>query len=318
MAFNPSYAALRLGKHPKKFDHRTLQLARYLPKLPVPPVSIDHASRLPTLIGMMGNDVYGDCTVAAAGHMIQSWTTYAERGMETLPDTDILAAYKVVSPNDTGAFLLDVLNLWSNVGVGPDKIEAFIEIGAADLIQTKLAIEYFGSAYIGISLPDVNTFGPWTTPTGNPNPNNGHAVCLIAYDDATRMFKACTWGEVWDMSYDWFQRYSDEGYAVLNDISLIQASGKSPEGFDWTALQYDLAHIGDPIIPPAPVPVPIPPTPDPVVPPAPTPPSPDPVVPPAPTPPGPVIPVEVVTILEILTGLAVIAVIGIIVTAIFF
>jgi hypothetical protein len=252
---------MRLGKHPKKTDRRTLMLARYLPKLPTPLVKVDHASLLPTDIGMMGNDVYGDCTVAAAGHAIQSWSSYAG-GIYTVLDVDIIAAYKVISPNDDGAFMLDVLNYWRKTGVGGDQIEAFIETGTADLIQAKLAIEYFGSHYIGMSLPDTNTFGPWDviSPSWPANPNNGHAVVLIGYDDSRKMFKVATWGKIWDMSYSWFQKYTDESYAVLNDIMLL--SGKSPEGFDWAALTYDLNHIGDPIVDPVPTPVPpVPPAP---------------------------------------------------------
>jgi hypothetical protein len=255
----------KLGKLPKKFDNRTLQLARYLRRLPVPPPAIDHASRLPADIGMMGNDTYGDCTVAAAAHCVQSWSLYAERGMQTIPDAQIIAAYKVISPNDQGANVLDVMNYWRTKGIGPDRIEAFAEIPAGDLAYAKLAIQYFGSCYIGMSLPDQNTFGPWTTPTGVPNPYNGHAVNLVAYDDTRQMFKVITWGEIMDLSYAWYQKYADEGMAVLNDISLIQGTGKSPEGFDWVALQYDLTHIGDPVVvtPPEPVPVPVPPGPGP-------------------------------------------------------
>ena len=267
----------KLGKLPKKFDARTLQLARYLqlPKLPMPPLSIDHATLMPMDIGMMGNDVYGDCTIAAAGHMVQSWSTYAQRGTETIADADIIAAYKIISPNDTGAYLLDALNLWKNTGIGKDKIEAFVEVSTGNLTEAKLAIQYFGSLYIGMSLPDTNTFGPWDVknPTWAPNPYNGHAVCLIGYNDATQMFKVCTWGEIWDMSYDWYMKYCDEAYAVLNDIELIESTGLSPEGFNYTTLQEDLSQIGDPVSP----------TPDPV-PPAPVPPAP---VPPAPTPPDP-------------------------------
>lgn len=247
-----------LGKHPKKFDHRTLQLARYMPKLPAPPAAVDHASRLPVDIGMMGNDQLGDCTVAAAGHMVQSWSVFAERGIETIPDSAIIDAYAIVSPNDTGAYALDVLNLWRKTGIGPDKIEAFVEIAAPDLTQAKLAIQCFGSCYIGMSLPDVNTFGPWTTPTGPANPSNGHMVCLLSYDDARQMFRVATWGEIWDMSYAWFLKYVDEAYAVMNDIMVIQDTGKSPEGFDWAALQYDIAHLGDPVTPPGPTPTPPP------------------------------------------------------------
>lgn len=269
-----------LGKHPKRHDHRTLQLARYLPKLPEAPASIDHASRLPASIGMMGNDTYSDCTIAAFGHAIQSWSTYAERGMQTVADKDIESAYFAISPNDTGAAMLDALNYYRKTGVGGDKIEGFAEVPTGSVDYAKLCIQMFGSCYIGMSLPDVNTFGPWTTVTGAPNPNNGHAVVLIAYDDATQMFKVATWGEVWDMSYAWFKKYSDESYAMWNDLELIVASGKSPEGFDTTALQYDLAHIGDPIVTPTPTPTPAP-TPSPTPTPTPTP-----TPPPAPTPAG--------------------------------
>ena len=230
-----------------------------MPKLPTPPSMIDHASKLPSNVGMMGNDTYGDCTVAAAGHMVQSWTTYAERGTLTIPDSDILKAYFTVSPNDDGAYALDVLNLWRKTGIGVDKIEGFVEVDVTDLNQIKLAIQYFGSCYVGMSLPDINTFGPWTTVTGPPNPYNGHMINYCAYDDVKKEFTAITWGEKVPVSYAWSQKYADEGYAVLNDISLIQASGKTPENFDWATLQYDLTHIGDPITPPAPVPpVPVP------------------------------------------------------------
>lgn len=258
----------KLGKHPKKFDRRNLLFSRYFYELPTPPTAIDHASNLPVNIGMMGNDKYGDCTVAAAGHMVQSWTTYAQRGMLTIPDADILSAYRTVSPNDDGAYLLDVLNLWRKTGIGGEKIEAFVEVAGGDLVQAKLAIQYFGSTYIGMALPSVNTFGPWDVPnpTWAPNPYNGHAVCLIAYDDTKQMFKVATWGEIWNMSYGWFRKYVDEGYAVLDDISTIVATGKTPEGFDMTALQDDLLHIGDVPTPPVPVPPPVPPTPVPVVP----------------------------------------------------
>lgn len=279
-----------LGKLPKKTDRRTLLFSRYLEKLPTPPASVDHYSKLGNSIGMMGNDQYGDCTCAAAGHCVQSWSAYSGT-MKTISDADILAAYKIVSPNDDGANMLDVLNLWRKTGIGGDNIEGFVETATASLVQAKLAIQYFGSHYIGMSLPDTNTFGPWdvANPTWRPNPYNGHCVNLVGYDDSKKMFKVCTWGEVWDMSYGWYQKYTDESYAILNDIELIKSSGKSPEGFDWATLQDDLNHIGDPVVDPAPEPTPVP-TPTPSPEPSPTP-TPTPTPSPSPTPspaPGPV------------------------------
>jgi hypothetical protein len=259
---------LKLGKHPKKTDRRTLQLGRYLDtrKLPEPPVFVNHASRLPEDIGMMRNDAYGDCAVAAPGHMVQSWSVYADYPMHTISDDDIVAAYFTLSPNDEGCYMLDVMNYWRKTGIGGDKIEAFVETAPASITQAKLTIQLFGSLFIGMGLPNVNTFGPWNVkdPTWPANPSNGHAVCLLAYNDSTEMFKVATWGEVWDMSYGWFKKYVDESYACLNDLSL-NALGLTPEGFNLAALQRDLAHIGDPILDPVPVPPPLPPIPPPDV-----------------------------------------------------
>jgi len=238
-----------LGKTPKKHDARNLLMSRYLlPELPKPLAAMDHYSKLPANIGMMGNDKYGDCTIAAAAHAVQEWTLYAGKPMQTIPDSAILSAYKTLSPRDQGCAMLDVLNYWRKTGVGGEKIEAFIETATGDLTQAKLAIELFGSHYIGMSLPRHNTEGPWTAghPRSRPDPYLGHCVVLLGYDDATKMFKAATWGEVVDMSYGWFRKYVDESYAILDNV-MLSNTGKSPEGFDWAALQDDLAHIHDPV-----------------------------------------------------------------------
>jgi hypothetical protein len=235
----------RLGKYTKKNDNRNLLFARYLQNLLPPPSFVDRSSKLPASIGMMGNDTYGDCTVAAAAHMVQSWSLYGRKGMVTLDDRDILSAYFKVSPHDSGAYMLDVLNLWRNNGIGGEKMEGFAEVPAADLNQARLAIYYFGALYIGMSLPDVNTFGPWDvlTPTWRSNPYNGHAVALLGYNDAAKMFKVATWGEIWNMSYGWYQKYSDEAYAVLDDIAIYTDTDMTPKGFDFKSLQENLKQI---------------------------------------------------------------------------
>lgn len=253
----------RLGKKIPKLDYRTLRLSRYLTTLPSPPPSIDHASKIAGPLGAMLNDQLGDCVVAAAGHMRQSWTAYSGAGQSRPTDVEIESAYFTVSGGrDIGLYPLDWLNYWRKTGLGGDRIEAFMATDT-NLTQAKLAIQMFGSHFVGMALPDVNTFGPWTTVQGPPNPYQGHMVNLVAYDDARQMFKAITWGEMWDMSYRWFLAYVDESYAVLNDIMLIQSSGRSPEGFDWPTLEADLAAINNPSTPNDPVVVVPPPTPDP-------------------------------------------------------
>lgn len=234
---------MRLGKLPKRHDPRTLKLARYLPAaLPPPPPAVDHASKLPGDLGMMGNDRLGDCTCAAAGHLMQSWSSYA--GQPVNPsEGEIIDAYRVLSPEDQGCVMLEVLRYWRKHGIAGNRAAAFVELATGDLQQARLAIELFGGVYIGMALPDEHLEGPWTTPTGPMNYGNGHAVCLLGYDDSHQSFLAATWGQVVLLSYAWYQRYCDEAWAILDSLDRIQATGKSPEGFAWGELRQDVGLI---------------------------------------------------------------------------
>jgi hypothetical protein len=247
-----------LGRRPYRKDLRRLKLRHYLPKLPAPPAAVDHFSKVPDPIGAMLNDQLGDCVVAAAGHFIQSATVYARRPEITIPDDEIKHIYLSLSPHDTGLNQIDFLHYWQHTGFEEDKIEAYVALDTGRLLEAKLAIQYFGGAYLGLSLPDVNTFGPWTDPTGVPNPYNGHMIVALAYDDAQGGFTVATWGERWFMSYEWYLKYCDEAYALLEDLSIDPSTGFSPEGFDWAALEGDLAHLGDDVTPPEPDPWPDP------------------------------------------------------------
>ena len=68
-------AAQKLGKLPVRTDVRTLSLARYVDKakLPSPPDAFDETTQVHDW-PMYANDRIGDCTIAAAGHMIEAWT----------------------------------------------------------------------------------------------------------------------------------------------------------------------------------------------------------------------------------------------------
>src|SRR5258708_11323798 len=111
-------ATFKLGKHQPTFDTRTLLFGKYLTKeLPAPPASKDY-SRAVTTWPIMGNDAYGDCTCAAAGHMIEEWT--ANHGTQkVLPDAHILAAYKHFAGNnpDAAANMLDLLKYCRKHGI---------------------------------------------------------------------------------------------------------------------------------------------------------------------------------------------------------
>jgi hypothetical protein len=245
----------QLGKKRAVIDSRTLRFGAYLkPGMAPPPDSVDYGKAIQKW-PMYLNDQYGDCTVAAVGHMIQDWT--ANAGGEVTPtDNDVLKFYEhFTTPGpENGCNMLDVLKFWKSKGFGSkkDKITAFAKLELGNITEAKDSVNLFGSCYIGVSLPDsVVPPGqdwdkiPWVVPSQGPvgsaapNPNNGHCICAVAYD--SRNMYIVSWGVVKSMSWQFYQAYADESYAVLSNDFL--KGGKAPTGFDLAQLKQDLNEI---------------------------------------------------------------------------
>src|SRR5258708_38970007 len=131
---------LKLGKLTARHDPRTLLLATYAtPALPAPPVQINVAKDVKGSWGMMDNDQIGDCTCAAAGHLLMEWTASAQGKMYTPSDAQIVAAYSAITgynpktgANDNGAQELDVLNYWRQQGIAEHKTHGYMALAAAN------------------------------------------------------------------------------------------------------------------------------------------------------------------------------------------
>ncbi|MCK9558339.1 MAG: hypothetical protein M0R50_09910 [Candidatus Cloacimonetes bacterium] len=248
----------KFGKKPPRRDRRTLKLENYIEPNIAPPASADWLSGVNTW-PMMGNDVVGDCTYAGAGHLIESWSAYESGKTIIVSDEEILKAYKATSGwngilndrTDTGCNLLDVLNYWHNVGVGDHKITAYTRVKPRNVKCVKLGIWMFGGLYTGVALPDVvngvniteasSWIGsPTQDPKTLPNPDNGHCVPIVYYDD--KVLKVISWGMVMEMSWPFFMAYCDEAYAILAPDWTI-TDGKSPSGFLSEALMADLKIV---------------------------------------------------------------------------
>jgi hypothetical protein len=204
--------------------------------------------------GMMLNDNLGDCTCAAPGHMIQQWTYYA--GHEVVPpDSTILKAYEAVggyNPNDpgtdNGANMLDVLNYWRKTGIDGHKILAYVSVDPKNLTEVKQAVELFGNVYLGIQLPvSAQNERAWTVPSGGiysaqgqPGSWGGHAIPVMAYSSKT--LTCITWGARLKMSWNFFEDYTDELYAVLSQ-DWVAKSGVAPSKLNLAQLQTDLAAL---------------------------------------------------------------------------
>ena len=239
---------VKLGKKARKYDRRTLRLARYLtPALPPPPASVDNTQGVAAW-GMMLNDQLGDCTIAGCGHAVQIWTLSA--GSEvTLPDSTILEYYETFDgynpsdpSTDQGGIELDVLKDWKNQGLAGYPLSAYVSVDPQDTSHVASAIELFGGLYIGLLLPlSAQNQSPWDYvpdgSAGDPTPGSwgGHCVFVVGYDQEG--LTCITWGQLQKMSFDFWEQYCDEAYALLSP------NWQPPAGFDMPTLQADLQLV---------------------------------------------------------------------------
>ena len=241
-----------LGKLARREDPRNLKFARYLVTnaLPPAPAERDWSSAAAPNFGMMANDTLGDCTCAAAGHLIQAWT--ANHGAEVTPtDLEIVAAYSAITgympgvpSTDQGAVELDVLNHWRTDGIAGNKIGAYAWVDPANKTLVESAINLCGGVYCGLALPiSAQSQTVWDVTTGPdaiPGSWGGHAVAVIGYN-ATGVVLV-TWGAIKIATWSWWAAYCDEAYAILDD-DWVSGAVAAPNGFDLAALQADLAAL---------------------------------------------------------------------------
>lgn len=252
----PGLADMKLGKRAPRHDVRTLQLADYLQPgvLPTIPTAQDWGGKVPSW-PMMANDRIGDCTCAAAGHLIEEWTFNVSSASEViLPDSAIIAAYSAITgydpgtgQNDNGAAEIDVLNYWRQTGIGGHKVDAYVALEPGNHDHVRAAVYLLGGCYIGLALPvSAQTQRVWAVPPhgahghGAPGSWGGHAVPVVAYDVLT--LTVVTWGALKRMTWGFWDAYCDEAYGVLS-ADFVNSSSIAANGIDLTTLQSDLQTV---------------------------------------------------------------------------
>jgi hypothetical protein len=248
--------SFRLGKKPPRVDARTLRLANYLTSdLPPPPLSSSTYTDVPVAdFPMDGNDTIGDCTIAAAAHLLAEWTALAQGSAVVVPSSEVEQDYfQLTGGPDTGLDLLTVLNWWRKTGFsGADgKIDAYAALSLNTPSELEQSVVLFGGSYLGLALPDFaakppggNLLGvPWVIPSGPtppPDPNAGHCVPAVGYDDEN--VYVVTWGAIKAMSWGFYAAYVDEAFAVISP-GWLNAQGTTPSGLNLAQLDQDLQAI---------------------------------------------------------------------------
>jgi hypothetical protein len=249
------HSNMKLGKSLPVHDPRTLLLSNYLDTavLPAAPAQYMYATNIgDNAWGMMANDKIGDCTCAAAGHLIMEWTD--DNGTLFTPaDQDIINAYAAITgynpttgANDNGANEQDVLNYWRSTGIASRKILAYAALEPQNHNHIMQSVYLFGGCYIGMALPlSCQTQAVWSVPPGGPKGKGapgswgGHAVPVIGYD--SHSLTVITWGATKKMTWSFWNAYCDESYAIIS--TDFAGTKPAPNGFDLAALEQDLKEV---------------------------------------------------------------------------
>ena len=188
--------------------------------------------------------------------MIQNWTGNAAAEI-TPPDETVLKFYEhfvgTPPPPDKGCDMLTVLKYWRKTGLDRHKVTAFAALDLKNQTQAQSALYLLGGIYIGVELPDFAVPPgtdyltiPWVVPPGGPvgnaapNPQNGHCIPAVGYD--AEQLWVVTWGALKSMSWDFYNAYADESYAIVS-TDFLGSTEESPEGFNLAALEGDLAQL---------------------------------------------------------------------------
>ena len=193
---------------------------------------------------VLGNNNVGDCTVAAAGHAIQT-TAACNRQIETPATGDVLAAYRAISgwdgvvgsTSDTGACLADVLEYWQASGICGVKALGYVSL-PLDQDSICAALLSAGFVYAGLQLPEsADDATSWTDIKGAPA--GGHCVPIVRADSAG--CTVITWGETMVMSWPFWAKYGDEAHAVF--LPTWDPMTTAPNGFTADTIRAELEAL---------------------------------------------------------------------------
>jgi len=242
----------KLGKLPKRIDKRTLQLKKFLVKknLPPLPITCDVDSSYPFLVNnhMYANDRYGDCVIAGRAHQTLRFEAFEENKQIEITDQEVMDEYfSETGGFDTGLDMLTSLNLWRRNGwTAASKhydVHVYAEIDKLAHDELKYSVLLFNGAYTGFLVPQsaIDQFErgqTWTVVSGSPVVG-GHCVYIKGYNEIGPV--CVTWGKNQQMTWEFWDIYFDEAYAVIDNINEWCDPATDP--LDVALLEQQLSEV---------------------------------------------------------------------------
>lgn len=245
---------MRLGKRPARNAVR-FKFGEFFDttKLPVPPRVFGNYTRVKQWYGL-GNNKYGNCVWAGAAHETMLWTLEGFDVRARFTIKDVLSDYSAATgfdPNkpitDQGTDMQEAASYRRKTGIIDaqgvrHKIDSYVALDIGDVDQLALATYLCGACGIGLQLPQsaIDGLGHTWDVVESSRILGGHYVPVVGRNDQNN-FESVTWGDLQDMTPNFYHRYSDEALAYLSIERLKKQV--SPEGFDLEKLQYYLARL---------------------------------------------------------------------------
>jgi hypothetical protein len=269
----------RLGRLPSDPHAPKLRLKHFLDAAytgTVPDV-VDYLTGVGTW-PMYGNADLGDCTAAAAGHVLEAVTRFGQGTTIAVADSDVIkfysgsTGYKPSDPStDQGGDMLTVLKYWNRTGIAGHRIAAYFAVDPTDFDEMRAALYLFGNLYVGFNatqgaLDAFDHGAVWDVMKGpGARVVGGHCVNVQKIVKGGNI-SVITWGGVAEMTPAYWTRQVDEPYSVVSQEWV--KNGVTPGGLDVVganAAFQQLTGRPGPFTPAAPVPAPAPtPSPGPV------------------------------------------------------
>ena len=255
---------LKFGKLPQRVDPRTLQLKRFLVLKNLPPLpdafDIDTTFTNFSNNHMFGNDQYGDCVIAGRAHMTLRFECFEESKVIPITDKEVTTEYfKETGGFDNGLVMLNSLNAWRKGWTAAGKaydIYAYAQIDKANHDEVKYAVYLLRGAYTGFSVPQscIDQFHAgqlWTVVPNSPIVG-GHCVYIKGFNVTGPI--CVTWGRDQQMTWEFWDKYFDEAYGVIDNRDTWCDSATDP--VDVTLMSQELSEITSSPANPTPTPSP--------------------------------------------------------------
>ena len=191
-----------------------------------------------------GNATYGCCTYDGVVHLKEAWHAKYKLPYIAPSENEVVNAYFLESPGNTGCVEANVLKRWHTKGLFGSELAAYAPVPRTDLLGIHQSIAFYDGAYLGIlcGTPQQEQFEhnePWKY-TGSAEENDGHCVVALGYNENGEL-EVATWGGIATVTPGFLAHKLEEAWCLISQI-LVERKSDSL-GIDITALQKDLTLV---------------------------------------------------------------------------